>query len=234
MEHRRHEGHEGEWHLDRFQAFLFDMDGVITDSMPYHYEAWRRIFEGFGISVSREEILKREGEQGLVTLETILSREDRKLPPEVKKKALEDKEAVFRSLARPTLFPGAETIVKDLRARGKRLALVTGTSRQEAETNLPPSLISCFDVLISGDMVTQGKPHPEPYRTALQRLDASAEDSLVIENAPYGIQSAKGAGLRCIAVTTSLPAEYLREADQTVQDLEELRSLLFGTHTQGS
>jgi beta-phosphoglucomutase len=233
MEHRRHEGHEGEWHLDRFQAFLFDMDGVITDSMPYHYEAWRRIFEGFGISVSREEILQREGEQGLVTLETILSREGRKLPLEEKKKALEDKEAVFRSLARPTLFPGAEAIVKALRARRKRLALVTGTSRQEAETNLPPSLISCFDVLISGDMVTQGKPHPEPYRTALQRLDASAEDSLVIENAPYGIQSAKRAGLRCIAVTTSLPAEYLWEADQTVQDLEELRSLLFGTHTQG-
>ena len=232
MEHRRHEGQEGEWHLGRFQAFLFDMDGVITDSMPYHYEAWRRTFEGFGISVSREEILKREGEQGLVTLETILSREGLQLPPEEKKKALEDKEAVFRSLACPTLFPGAEAIVKALREQGKRLALVTGTSRQEAETNLPPSLISCFDVLISGDMVTKGKPHPEPYLTALQRLHASAEDSLVIENAPYGIQSAKGAGLQCIAVTTSLPAEYLHEADKTVQNLEELRSLLFGSHTE--
>jgi beta-phosphoglucomutase len=206
------------------------MDGVITDSMPYHYEAWRRIFEGFGIFVSREEILKREGEQGLVTLETILLREGRKLAPAEKKKALRDKEAVFRSLACPTLFPGAEVIVKALREQGKRLALVTGTSRQEAEANLPPSLISCFDVLISGDMVTQGKPHPEPYRTALQRLDTSAEDSLVIENAPYGIRSAKGAGLKCIAVTTSLPAEYLLEADKTVQDLAELKSLLFGSH----
>jgi beta-phosphoglucomutase len=233
MEHRRHKGDEGAWHLDRFQAFLFDMDGVITDSMPYHYEAWRHIFEGFGISVSREEILKREGEQGLVTLETILSREGRKLPPEEKKKALEDKEAVFRSLARPTLFPCAETIVKALREKEKRLALVTGTSRQEAEANLPPSLIRCFDVLISGDMVAQGKPHPEPYRMALRRLETSAEDSLVIENAPYGIQSARGAGLRCIAVTTSLPAEYLFEADKTVQDLEELRILLFGSQPQG-
>jgi beta-phosphoglucomutase len=233
MEHRRQEGQEGEWHLHRFQAFLFDMDGVITDSMPYHYEAWRRIFEGFGISVSREEILKREGEQGLVTLETILSREGRELPPQAKKKALEDKEVVFRSLARPTLFPGAETIVKALREKGKRLALVTGTSRQESEANLPPSLISCFDVLISGDMVALGKPHPEPYRMALQRLETSAEDSLVIENAPYGIRSAKGAGLRCIAVTTSLPAEYLCEADKTVQDLEELRILLFGSQPQG-
>ena len=230
MEHQRHPSRAGEWHVDRFQAFLFDMDGVITDSMPTHYEAWRRIFEGLGIFVSREEILKREGEQGLVTLETILSREGRKLAPEEKKKALEEKEAVFRSLARPTLFPGAEAIVKALWEQGKSLALVTGTSRPEAEANLPPSLIRCFDVLISGDMVTRGKPHPEPYRTALQRLDTSAEDSLVIENAPYGIRSAKGAGLKCIAIATSLPAEYLFEADKTVKDLAELKSLLFGSH----
>jgi beta-phosphoglucomutase len=233
MQHRRHDAQEEEWRLDRFRAFLFDMDGVITDSMPYHYEAWRRIFEGFGISVSREEILEREGEQGLVTLETILSREGLRLPPEEKQKALEDKEAVFRSLARPTLFPGAEAIVRALRARGKGLALVTGTSRQEAEANLPRSLIGCFDVLVSGDMVTRGKPDPEPYRTALRRLGASAEDCLVIENAPYGIRSAKGAGLRCIALTTSLPAEHLREADKTVHDLQELRSLLFGLQSQG-
>lgn len=233
MQHRRYDNEEGEWHLDRFQVFLFDMDGVITDSMPYHYEAWRRIFEGFGIAVSREEILKREGEQGLVTLETILSREGLHVSPEEKKKALEDKEAVFRSLARPTLFPGAEGIVRALRERGKRLALVTGTSRQEAETNLPPSLIACFDVLVSGDMVARGKPDPEPYRTAVSRLGASSEDCLVIENAPYGIRSAKGAGLRCIAVATSLPAEHLREADKTVHDLEELRSLMFGLQPQG-
>ena len=233
MQHRRHDAQEEGWRLDRFQAFLFDMDGVITDSMPYHYEAWRRIFEGFGISVSQEEILEREGEQGLVTLETILSREGLRLPPEEKQKALEDKEAVFQSLARPTLFPGAEAIVRALRARGKRLALVTGTSRQEAEANLPPSLIGSFDVLVSGDMVTRGKPDPEPYRTALRRLGASAEDCLVIENAPYGIRSAKEAGLRCIALTTSLPAEHLREADKTVHDLEELRSLLFGLQSQG-
>lgn len=232
MQPLRQDGQQGEWHLNRFQAFLFDMDGVITNSMPYHYEAWRRIFEGFGISVSREEILKREGEQGLVTLETVLSRQGLQLSLEEKRKALEDKEAAFRSLARPTLFPGAEAIVRALRERGKRLALVTGTSRQEAETNLPPSLIGCFDVLVSGDMVSRGKPHPEPYRTALRRLGASAEDGLVIENAPYGIRSAKGAGLRCIAVTTSLPAEYLQEADKTVHDLEELRSLLFGLQPQ--
>ena len=219
----------GDWHLDRFQALLFDMDGVITDSMPYHYEAWRRIFEQYGISVSREEILKREGERGLVTLETILSEQGREFSQDEIRKALEDKEEIFRSVAIPTLFPGAEGLIRTIRERGKRLALVTGTSGREARTNLPADLLGCFDVLVSGDMVTEGKPHPEPYRMALGLLGAGPDESLVIENAPYGIESAKRAGLRCIAVTTSLPAVYLQGADKTVRDLEELRGLLFGS-----
>jgi beta-phosphoglucomutase len=217
-----------DWRLDLFQALLFDMDGVITDSMPYHYEAWRRIFEGYGISVSREEILKREGERGQVTLETILGRQGRRPSEDEILKTLEAKEEIFRSLAKPTLFRGAETLVRRVREQGKRIALVTGTSGSEARTNLPADLLACFDVLVSGDMVTLGKPHPEPYQMALSLLGALPDESLVIENAPYGIESAKSAGLRCIAVTTSLPAEYLQDADRTVRDLEELQGLLFG------
>ena len=228
MDNRRHTADQGEWHLNRFDALLFDMDGVITDSMPYHYEAWSHIFDRFGISVPREEILKREGEKGLVTLQTILSQKGVPFSSEQLDKVLEDKEAVFRSLARSTLFPGARELIQAIRERGKKLALVTGTSRQEARANLPETLLRCFDVLVTGDMVTNGKPHPEPYWTALRLLKTSPEESLAIENAPYGIQSAKGAGLRCIAVTTSLPAEYLHGADKTLRDLEELRGLLFG------
>lgn len=234
MEDGRLGEQDGEWHLKHFQAVLFDMDGVITDSMPYHFEAWRRIFERYGIFVSREEILKREGERGLVTLETILSEQGRELSQDEIRKALEDKEEIFRSLASPTLFPGADTIVRAIRDRGKRLALVTGTSGREARSNLPADLLACFDVLVSGDMVTQGKPHPEPYRMALGLLGARPNQSLVIENAPYGIESARRAGLRCIAVTTSLPAEYLQRADKTVRDLEELRGLLFGPAASGA
>jgi len=233
MEDGRRDEQAGDWHLDRFQALLFDMDGVITDSMPHHCEAWQRIFERYGILVSQEEILRREGERGRVTLETILSEQGRELSQDEIRKALEDKEEIFRSLASPTLFPGAERLVRTIRERGKKLALVTGTSGREARGNLPADLLGCFDVLVSGDMVTAGKPHPEPYRMALHRLGVSPDESLVIENAPYGIESAKRAGLRCIAVTTSLPAEYLRDADKIVRDLEELRELLFGPPASG-
>jgi beta-phosphoglucomutase len=222
-------GNRGDWRLDRLQALLFDMDGVITDSMPYHYEAWRRIFERYGIHVSREEILKREGERGLVTLETLLSGRGLELSRDEIRKALEDKEALFQSLARPALFPGAEMLVRTVRERGKKIALVTGTSGREARANLPARVLGYFDVLVSGDMVSQGKPHPEPYRMALRLLGTAPDESLVIENAPYGILSAKGAGLPCVALTTSLPAEHLQDADRVVRDLEELQGILLGS-----
>ncbi len=217
----------GPWNIDRFDALLFDMDGVITDSMPYHCEAWQRIFEGLGLSVPREEILRREGEKGLATLEAVLDQQGLHLPRERLRRILEEKEEVFRSLARPRLFPGAEELVTEIHERGKRIALVTGTSRQETESNLPPRLLQTFDAVVTGDMLERGKPGPEPYLAALRLLGAEPETSLAIENAPYGIRSAKGAGLRCIAVTTSLPAPYLEEADVTVRDLAELRRLLF-------
>jgi beta-phosphoglucomutase len=212
--------------FQRFEAFLFDMDGVITDSMPNHFEAWRRIFEKIGISVSRNEILRREGERGMVTLESITARSGLTLPRKQLSDLLLEKEALFSSLPRPALFPGAEELITDLSRRGKKLALVTGTSLAEAQGNLPPDLFDCFHTVVSGDLVCWGKPDPEPYLRAVNALRILPREALVIENAPFGIQSAREAGLCCVALTTSLPAKNLEGADRIVGDMQELRALL--------
>ncbi|MEW6439444.1 MAG: HAD family phosphatase [bacterium] len=219
--------------VDRCDAFLFDMDGVLTDSMPWHFEAWRRVLVDLGITVSRDAILRREGEKGLFTLRSLLAERGRELPEGVLLEILSRKEQIFRSLSFPKLFPGAQELVFDLRAADKRLALVTGTSASEVETNLPRDLVRCFDVVVTGDRVQKGKPDAEPYRVALQGLGTAREASMVIENAPYGIQSAKAAGLRCVALATSLPARFLEGADHVVQGIHELRSLLFGAGVPG-
>jgi len=137
------------------------------------------------------------------------------------------KEELFRSLAfPPRLFAGAKECVEELCSRGKKLGLVTGTSGYEVRTNVPASLLSCFHIVISGDLVTRGKPDPEPYRLALEGLSAAPEEAIVIENAPFGIRSAKGAGIYCIALATSLPPLFLQEADLVLRDLKELREVL--------
>ena len=216
--------------VDCFKAFLFDMDGVLTDSMPCHFEAWRRVFESFGLCVTQEEILRREGEKGMITLENLLAEQGMRLPRAELLKALEEKQRIFRSLVSPALFPGAQELVHELRKEGKLLALVTGTSASEIRANLDAGFVHCFQAVVTGDRVERGKPDPEPYETALRLLRVSRQEALVIENAPYGIESAKRAGVQCIAVATSLPAQYLRGADGVAHDLGELRSLLFRHH----
>ncbi len=212
--------------FQNFEAFLFDMDGVITDSMPNHCVAWCRIFEKVGISVSHHEILQREGERGMVTLESFTTRNGLSLPRQQMSDLLMEKEALFKSLPRPALFPGAEELISDLSRSGKKLALVTGTSMAEARNNLSTDLFECFDTVVSGDLVCWGKPDPEPYLRAVNALRILPREALVIENAPFGIQSAREAGLCCVALTTSLPAADLEGADRIVQDLYELRALL--------
>lgn len=212
--------------LEDYKAVLFDMDGVITDSMPYHVEAWTRLFAELALSVTREEILKREGEKGDVTLRTVLAQHGRSLPEEDLIALLKRKEEGFRALVSPRVFEGAQECVQEFYSRGKKLALVTGASGEAARVNIPPSLLSLFHVIVSGDLVERGKPDPEPYHLALQRLSVSAHEALVIENAPYGIRSAKDAGILCIALTTSLPAVFLQDADIILKDLKELREVL--------
>jgi beta-phosphoglucomutase len=209
-----------------YEAFLFDMDGVITDSMPNHVEAWRQIFEKSGIRVSRREILLREGERGMVTLEALFAAKGRTLSETEMAGLLAEKEDTFRSLPCSPMFPGAADLVRELFLRGKKLALVTGTSMAEAEANIPPDLFRCFHTVVSGDLVCWGKPDPEPYLRAINALRVLPRDALVIENAPYGIQSAREAGICCVAVATSLPEEELQGADRIVKDLRELRTLL--------
>ncbi|MBI1987601.1 MAG: HAD family phosphatase [Nitrospinae bacterium] len=212
--------------MKRRLAVLFDMDGVIVDSMPFHFRAWHQAFASIGVEVSQEEIYLREGEKGEVTAREIL--EERKIPPreEERQELVRRKREIFRQIVTHELFPGVRELLEELRSRGASLGLVTGTSRKEAERLLPEGFLDQFDVVVTGDDVRQGKPHPEPYLKAVRELGLDPSQCVVIENSPNGIRSAKGAGLRCIALTTSLPREHLGEADRVVDSLTEVREVL--------
>jgi len=113
-----------------------------------------------------------------------------------------------------------------LKKNGHILGLVTGTPSQELKRILPRRVLRIFDGIISGDHVKKGKPHPEPYLKAAKTLGVYPKACLVVENAPYGIESAKRAGMFCIAITTSLPKEYLAKADLVVDKLEEISGII--------
>jgi HAD superfamily hydrolase (TIGR01509 family) len=213
---------------NEYKAVLFDMDGVIVDSMPYHYRSWSQIFQSLGIYLDKLEIYKREGEKGIGSISAILADHGIHLSLNERKELLQEKEVIFKKMASPQLFPGIESFINDLKNKGFRLALVTGTSRGEIDYVLPSYLIKSFDVLVTGDTVKKGKPAPDPYIKAIEDLKIRPADAIVIENAPFGILSAKKAGSLCIAITTSLSREYLQDADYICDSLEEVRRLILG------
>ncbi|OGX06870.1 MAG: hypothetical protein A2Z88_05510 [Omnitrophica WOR_2 bacterium GWA2_47_8] len=207
----------------RVRAVIFDMDGVITNTMPDHFKAWHQVLAKEGIHATHHDIYSREGQRGLQSVYEIFN--EYKKPYDLKKaKALlHEKEELFKKITQTRFITGSRSILRDLHKRKFKLALVTGTSRHELHRILPDSVYNYFDVSVTGSDVKKGKPHPEPYLKALKKMGLKASQAVAIENAPFGILSAKKAGLKCLALETSLPRKYLKEADAVFASIKELR-----------
>ncbi len=210
------------------EAVLFDMDGVVVDSMPWHVQAWREAFRVFGLDIPEETLYLHEGAIEVETSRKIF--EDQGVTPtrELFERVLALQRRIFtekyRHLVKP--FPEIPDLLRDLRLEGRKLALVTSSHRQILEDILPKGLLGLFHFVLTGDQVRRRKPHPEPYLKAAESLGVARDKALAVENAPAGIKAAKGAGLFCVALTTTLSPEHLKEADLVVPDHKNLYRLL--------
>ncbi len=205
------------------QAICFDLDGVLIDTMPLHADAWQEAVRRFGLRVRRREIYSWEGEPGTATAKRLLRRQGRRSMREAAE-LLRLKEALFkRSARRIRVHPRLAAWIAQRSRRGLAIGLVTGTSAHEVRRIVPAALRRQFRVIVTGTDVRRGKPDPEPYRTAFARLRVAPRRAAVVENAPYGITSARRAGAGCIvALVSSLPPRYLRGADRIVRSVAEL------------
>jgi HAD superfamily hydrolase (TIGR01509 family) len=208
-------------------AVLFDFNGVLVDDEDVHFEAFRRILEVLGVTISPEVYRRYLGFDDRGTIVALLGHygrggdvDDGELGRLVARKQ--------RSYARlagqhPRLGFGARPLVLALRAAGARLAIVSGARRAEIDAVLDASsLRECFDAIVAAEDVTRGKPDPEGYRLARARLDAVAGTPLAavaIEDAPAGLRAARDAGARCIGLATTCPAAELDGADAIVPSL---------------
>ncbi|MCX7926725.1 MAG: HAD family phosphatase [Candidatus Omnitrophica bacterium] len=212
--------------VNKIKAVIFDMDGVLVDSMPYHYLAWYEALRPYGIRVSCFEVFAKEGERWEKTLTALLRREGIKPTPDILRKIFLRRKRIFRRYFKRYLFENVKQFIYCLKKKGYRLGLVTGTPTQELTRILPKRLRKMFDVIVAGDHVKKGKPHPEPYLMAIHKLALLPKEAVVIENAPFGIKSAKRAGIFCIGLTTSLPRQYLSEADKIVERIEDIPPII--------
>ncbi|MDD2679408.1 MAG: HAD family phosphatase [Candidatus Omnitrophica bacterium] len=208
------------------KAVIFDMDGVIIDSMPYHFLAWYEALRPYGVRVSCFEVYSKEGEKWEKTLKDLLARSGIKPEPRLLAEIFASRQKIFKKLFRRFIFHGAKEFILCLHRQGYALGLVTGSPLVEVNKILPHKISSLFKAIVAGDQVKKGKPDPGPYLKAARLLNSRPSQCVVVENAPLGIESAKRAGMFCVAVTTSLPKEYLSKADIIVDKLQDIPGLI--------
>mgnify|MGYP001614900358 FL=1 len=205
------------------------MDGVIIDSMPYHFLAWYEALRAYGVRVSCFDVYTKEGENWEKTLKDLLIRAGIEPKASLLKEIFIKRQKIFKSYFKRFIFKGAYDFLFCLKDKGYTLGLVTGSPSEEVGKILPLQILSLFDALVAGNQVKKGKPHPEPYLKCAKLLGLTPSRCLVIENAPFGIESAKKAGMFCVALTTSLPKAYLKKADIVADNLSDISGIIEGT-----
>jgi beta-phosphoglucomutase family hydrolase len=203
-------------------AVLWDLDGVLVDSTRFHYEAYRRLLAESGRDISFDEFRNLIGLRNEAILQRLLG----ELPPQEVERLGERKEEFFRELiaGKVEALPGAAGLARRLSESGVLMAIVSSTPRVNVELILGSlGLGGAFAVVVGAEDASRGKPHPEGFLTAAERLGVAPVHCVVLEDAPEGIQGAKAAGMRCIGVATTRPPARLREADLVVERLDDPR-----------
>jgi beta-phosphoglucomutase len=210
-------------------AVIFDVDGVLVRSMENHAAAYERTFAEQGVAIRPEEVYANEGRRSrevIVSLseERGLGYSEAKLDEMNRRK-----QAIFHAFGPAPLYPGVEELLDALDAHGILCAAVTGTTRANVERHLG-ALVKRFAAIVTSDDVTHTKPDPEPYLAALAALKVKPQEAVVVENAVLGIRSAKAAGLRVVAIASTMPREALRQADVVVPSIRDVWPALEAMH----
>jgi beta-phosphoglucomutase family hydrolase len=204
------------------KAVIWDMDGVIADTAPYHFRAWQEVFRRRGARYSEDDFRRNFGKRNDAIIRNILGSE---VPSVEMESIAAEKEELFRRRAGSRIKPlaGAIELMQALEEHGFSQAMGSSAPLENIElVTRKLGITGFFQVIVSGREVTEGKPSPQVFLLAAQRLGARPRDCVVIEDALAGVSAAKRAGMPCVAVTNTSPGTELSGADLIVDTLEEV------------
>ena len=205
------------------KAIIWDMDGVIADTAPFHFQAWHDLVTSKGRAYTEEDFHYGFGLRNNDILTYLFGN----LKTAEMEALSREKEAIFRAKIKGCInpFPGVIALVEILREMGFAMALASSAPIENIELILSSiGITKYFDSIISAEDVTKGKPDPQAFLMAAEQLGAAPERCIVIEDAIAGIEAAKAAGMKCIAVTNTHSPEALAKADLVTDNLERINS----------
>lgn len=201
------------------KAFLFDLDGVLIDSEGLYTRFWADTEREFPTGIP--DFAKKIKGTNLKSIMDYFSEEDR---PKILAKIYD-----FDSHLTYEPFPGAEEVLKQLRNKGIKTALVTSSNSEKMEQfhKVLPQFREYFDVIIDGSMVTKGKPDPEGYLLAAQALNEAPKDCIVVEDSLQGVMSGRASGAQVWGLSTTLPSDIIGpHSDRLFSNIAEILPLI--------
>ena len=203
------------------KAFIFDLDGVITDTAEYHYRGWKRLAEEEGLSFTRED---NEHLRGVPRRESLMLILKDRVYPEAKIQEMMKRKnnyylAFIKEITPRDLLPGAKELLQEIRAAGLKNALGSA-SKNAAEVIERLGIRNLFDAISDGFSVERQKPAPDLFLHAAAQLGLTPADCVVVEDAAAGIEAAIAGGFRSIGLG---PDERVGGADIILPNLSVVR-----------
>jgi HAD superfamily hydrolase (TIGR01509 family) len=198
-------------------AILWDMDGTIVDSKDCHFHAWVETLKRRGIDLDEAKFTSSFGRNNTISLPFYLGYQPE---PDVYDEIVHEKESLFLELVLndSKLVPGVETWLAAAQENGIRQALASSSETEIIDLLIDKfSLRHYFDAIVPGAALPS-KPDPEIFLRAAKKVEHEPEQCVVIEDSLAGVQGGKNAGMKCIAVTTTISREALTLADRVVED----------------
>ena len=214
------------------RALIFDLDGLLIDTMPAYEEAWLSAFQQFGLNnVPGRTFYEREGEASRVTVREVYEEHRGKEPSEdIITAMINRRDEVLEDVYEPTFFPYAKTLIERLSRKYMQLCLVTGSERLEKKFGDDIEFFNAFDHVVTGADKSAHDSPQNPFSRALELLNMSPEQCRVIENSPLGVEAAQAAGIPTMVVNDNspLPARRFKKMDvlRVFSDLHEAASVL--------
>ena len=205
------------------KAVIFDYDGTLVDNMHFHFESFSKALAGLK-KIEERDIFLLEGGKLFPITSALVS--GLNLTEHEIQNIIDRKHEIYeKSVKGLRIRPEALKLIRKLMRLKYRIGLATGSPRSILEMNVTPEDFSLFDHVTTGDETDKPKPDPEPYLKCAAGLGVKPEECIAIDNAPLGVESAKSAGMICIALTSTVGKEDLKRADFVVDafsDIEEI------------